>query len=237
MTFWEWVVLLWTKNTTRKPTNKRRQHTTGKQSKPRWDLLIACPRRRCWVCMPKTSFICGRKRTITGINHQNVMCPTSPMLTTCGVNWWCYRRNRRLEGLSNTSSYISSSSGKHDICDICTGTGGTGTVPVQYPGTVYYFKKHVATQALVPSTQSVITTLTTGTYVPPSLYLFQFSGTGTSTAPPRYVWYTCTPLCLFFHPLILMIRRTYEDRTQNPFSLPLLAAALLLLVVWFVTGV
>ena len=94
---------------------------------------------------------------------------------------------------------------------------GTGTVPVQYPGTVYYFKKHVATQALVPSTQSVITTLTTGTYVPPSLYLFQFSGTGTSTAPPRYVWYTCTPLCLFFPPLILMIRRTYEDRTQNPF--------------------
>jgi hypothetical protein len=36
---------------------------------------------------------------------------------------------------------------------------------------------------LVPSTQSVITTLTTGTYVPPSLYLFQFSGTGTSTPP------------------------------------------------------
>ena len=163
MTFWEWVVLLWTKNTTRKPTNKRRQHTTGKQSKPRWDLLIACPRRRCWACMPKTSFICGRKRTITGINHQNVMCPTSPMLNTCGVNWWCYRRIRP-EGLTSLLA------------------------------------KHVATQALVPSTQSVITTLTTGTYVPPSLYLFQFSGTGTSTAPPRYVWYTCTPLCLFFPP-------------------------------------
>ena len=100
---------------------------------------------------------------------------------------------------------------------------GTGTVPVQYmyPGTVYYFKKHVATQALVPSTQSVITTLTTGTYVPPSLYLFQFSGTGTST-PPHDTFgireYVHTTLSILLSKCFGYSEKGHmRTRTQNPF--------------------
>jgi hypothetical protein len=59
------------------------------------------------------------------------------------------------------------------------------------------------------STQSVITTLTTGTYVPPSLYLFQFSGTGTSTPPHdtfgirEYVHTTLSILLRYLNVLVL----------------------------------